>query len=240
MKKRIGIILDSLFVSKQIKDLIEFSNKSNNYKITTLIINELDKNKGNLASKVFSYIGRRGMNKFLSTAFFKAICKIEKIVIKRNPKFANFYDKHKLLEENFEIINVKPLVSKSGLVYRYDNTTIKSIKNANLDLLIRGGSGILRGEILSVCPNGVLSFHHADNDINRGGPPGFWEVYEKNPRTGFIIQRLKEELDGGDVFYKGFNTTSWFYSLNLVKLFEIANPFLHHVIEDITSDKPKI
>ena len=80
MKKRIGIILDSLFVSKQIKDLIEFSNKSNHYKITTLIINELDKNKGNLASKVFSYIGRRGMSKFLSTAFFKAICKIEKIL----------------------------------------------------------------------------------------------------------------------------------------------------------------
>ena len=98
----------------------------------------------------------------------------------------------------------------------------------------------MRGDILEVCPNGIISFHHADNDINRGGPPGFWEVYEKNPRTGFVIQRLKNELDGGDILYKGFISTSWFYSLNLAKLYEIANPFFHHVIENITSKKPKL
>ena len=109
-----------------------------------------------------------------------------------------------------------------------------------MDLLIRSGSGILRGEILDVCTNGVISFHHADNEINRGGPPAFWEVYERNPRTGFIIQRLKNELDGGDVLYKGFVTTSWFYSLNLAKLYEVSNPFFHQVLDDITSNKPRL
>ena len=106
--------------------------------------------------------------------------------------------------------------------------------------MIRAGGGILKGEILNVCPNGIISFHHGDNAVNRGGPPGFWEVYEKNPRTGFIIQRLKEELDGGDVLYKGFVATSWIYSLNLAKLYEVANPFFHYVIEDITSKNPKL
>ena len=110
----------------------------------------------------------------------------------------------------------------------------------NLDLLIRAGGGILKGEILTVCPKGVISFHHADNEVNRGGPPGFWEVYERNPRTGFIIQKLTNELDGGDVLYKGYIQTSWFYSLNLVRLYEVANPFLNKVINDITSTNPKL
>ena len=36
---------------------------------------------------------------------------------------------------------------------------------------------------------------------------------------------------------RGFIATSWFYSLNLANLYEIANPYLHYVIEDITSKK---
>ena len=36
----------------------------------------------------------------------------------------------------------------------------------NLDILIRGGNGILRGDILTVCQNGIISFHHANNEIN--------------------------------------------------------------------------
>ena len=68
----------------------------------------------------------------------------------------------------------------------------------------------------------------------------FWEIYEKLPRTGFIIQRLKNELDGGDVLYKGFIRTKWFYSLNLASLYEISNPFFHRVLEDITSINPTL
>ena len=49
---------------------------------------------------------------------------------------------------------------------------------------------------------GIISFHHGDNNINRGGPAGFWEVFNEEPSTGFIIQRLTEELDGGDVIFK--------------------------------------
>ena len=67
---------------------------------------------------------------------------------------------------------------------------IENIKKLNLDLLIRGGSGILQGNILNTCPLGIISFHHGDNRWNRGSPPAFWEVYFKKPSTGFIIQIL--------------------------------------------------
>ena len=240
MKKRVGIIVDSTTVSKQMSDLISLSKQSKNYEITTLVINNIEDKNKNLAFQISSYLHRRGLNKLLNNAFFQVVCKIESYLVKRARKFHNHYSKIKLKREDFITLDVKPQISKSGLTYRYDSEDIKRIKELGLDLLIRGGSGILRGDILDVCPNGVISFHHADNEINRGGPPGFWEVYERSPRTGFIIQRLKDELDGGDVLYKGFISTSWFYSLNLANLYEVANPFFHHVLEDITSGKPKL
>lgn len=240
MKKRIGIIIDSTNVSKQLSDLILLSKNSNTYEITALVINSVERNNSNLAMQIISYIKKRGFNKFINNVFFKAVFKVESNVVNCLCKFSNVYRKIKLNEECFDTIVVKPQISESGLVYRYDAEDVKRIKELHLDLLIRGGSGILRGSILDACPNGVISFHHADNEVNRGGPPGFWEVFERNPRTGFIIQRLKSELDGGDVLYRGFISTSWFYSLNLATLYEVATPFFHHVLEDITSENPKL
>ena len=240
MKKRVGIILDSTSISKQLMDLISISKKSENYEITALVINNVQHKKRNIGLQIASYIKRRGLQKFISNAVFKFVCKMESTVLKRMTKFNNFNSSSQLNKEDFVSINVNPKISKSGLVYRYEYEDIKRIKELNLDLLIRGGSGILRGDILDACPNGVISFHHADKDINRGSPPGFWEVYDRSARTGFVIQRLKDELDGGDVLYKGFVSTHWFYSLNRAHLCEVANPFFHRVLEDITSESPKL
>jgi hypothetical protein len=48
MKKKVGILIDSTYVSKRIYDLLQFSLKSNNYEITTLIVNNLDKKDSNI------------------------------------------------------------------------------------------------------------------------------------------------------------------------------------------------
>ena len=101
--------------------------------------------------------------------------------------------------------------------------------------MIRGGTGILKGEILKICKNGIISFHHGDNEFYRGSPPGFWEIINKEIRTGFIIQRLSEELDNGEVLFKGYFATHWVYTLNLINLLEKSNIFLHHVVDDLTS-----
>ena len=191
MKKRVGIIVDTTTVSKQLADLIALSKQSDKYEIIALVINKIESNNNNKIVQIASYVKRRGLYKFLNKAFFKIICIIESYIVKSISKFHDIYSKTKLNRDDFITINVKPQISKSGRIYRYDGEDIKRIKELNLDLLIRNGSGILRGDILNVCPNGVISFHYADNDINRGGPPGFWEVYYSNPRTGFIIQRLK-------------------------------------------------
>ena len=83
-------------------------------------------------------------------------------------------------------------------LFRYNEKDLQKIKSLNFNLLIRGGTGILKGEILKICKNGIISFHHGDNEFYRGSPPGFWEIINKEIRTGFIIQRLSEELDNGE------------------------------------------
>ena len=240
-KERVGIIVDSLNSSKQIFDYLKMSFDSKNYEITHLIVqkNSYLKNN-NLIEKVKNYLKKRGIKNFFSVVSFKILMKLESIFIKRIKKFSSFFKNYSLEEFKLKIIEVEPIISNNGLIYRYSEKDLEKIKSLNLNLLIRGGSGILKGEVLNICKNGIISFHHGDNEFYRGGPPGFWEIRNKEIRTGFIIQKLTEDLDNGDVFFKGYFQTHCVYTLNLINLLEKSNPFLHYVIEDLTSKSPKI
>jgi len=239
-KVRIGLILDNVQSSKMIHDFLEISKCSKHYEVTHLIIQKTQGYTGNIISKSLQYIKKQGLSKFLRHASFKVISNLEFLVIKRLGKFQSFFDTYDLLKFPVQVIEVDPVVSESGFVYRYSKDDLDKIRSQDLKLLVRGGSGILRGDILNVCENGIVSFHHADNNVNRGGPPGFWEVVNKEKRTGFIIQKLKDELDGGDVIFKGYFQTSFMYTMNLIKLYENSNPFLHLVIENLFSDPSSI
>jgi len=83
----------------------------------------------------------------------------------------------------------------------------KRIRSYHLDVLVRLGFRILRGGILQAARYGVWSYHHGDNKVNRGGPPGFWEVLEGHAVTGSILQRLNDELDNGTVLCRSFSAT---------------------------------
>lgn len=238
MKKlKVGLIVDSKIVSKQVDHLFQMSLKSDVYDISCLIIQETGQDKGKLLSKVIRYIIKNGVNNFIRRVNFKIIFKIESFFVKRKKAiFKDFFDKFDLGPYNLKSLHVKPDQSPSGFVYRYTKEDLEKIDSLNIDLLIRCGSGILRGGILDICPKGIISFHHADNDINRGGPPGFWEVLNKQKRTGFTIQLLNEELDGGEVIFKGFIPTSFFYTLNYVNLLNQSNIFLHKAIESLAAE----
>ena len=79
---------------------------------------------------------------------------------------------------------------------------LDEIGGLDADVALRLGFRILRGGALEVARHGVWSFHHGDNRAYRGGPAGFWEVAENAPTTGAILQRLSEDLDGGQVLFR--------------------------------------
>jgi hypothetical protein len=102
-------------------------------------------------------------------------------------------------------ISVAPI--KKRFVDRFPENAIRDIKGENLDVLLRFGFNILRGDILQCAKYGVWSYHHGDNEFYRGGPACFWEVVEGNPVSGVILQILTEELDAGKILYKGLFAT---------------------------------
>jgi len=216
-KLRVGYILDEGTQSSFVHDIIRRSRSAQHYSIELLIIQKT----------------RSPKSRTINRLCLAVIECLERIVVRRISKLASQYRRYPLETIEIEKLPITPQVSKSGFVYTCADEDLARIREKNLDVLLWGGGGILRGRILDLCPFGVLSFRHGDNNVNRGGPPGFWEVYFRAPCTGFVIQKLNSELDGGDVLFKGSIPTSTFFSLNQLKLTAKANVFLHLLLEKI-------
>lgn len=117
-----------------------------------------------------------------------------------------------LLDSTFEHLRISPLVSLNRLIHRFRQEDLERVGALNLDVLLRFGFNILKGDVLKVARFGVWSIHHSDNTFNRGDPPGFWEVFEGQNYTGATLQVLAEDIDNSVVVRKGLYPTfrySW-------------------------------
>ncbi len=76
------------------------------------------------------------------------------------------------------------------------------VREIKTDFLLRLGFNIIRGSILDAPVYGIWSFHHDDEQLIRGGPPGFWEVFLGHDTNGIILQRLSAKLDAGPIIDK--------------------------------------
>lgn len=106
------------------------------------------------------------------------------------------------------VLHVAP--ERTKVSDRFPTAAVDHVRSHDLDVLLRLGFRILRGPILSAARFGTWSYHHGDNRRYRGGPACFWEVLEGSPVTGTILQRLTEELDGGEVLYRSTGATNRF------------------------------
>jgi hypothetical protein len=102
-------------------------------------------------------------------------------------------------------LSVRP--RKQGFSDWFEDEDVERILEADLDVALRFGFRIMRGRSLAIARHGVWSYHHGDNRVNRGAPPGFWEVMEGTDLTGSVLQVLTEELDGGRVIYRSQAST---------------------------------
>ena len=127
--------------------------------------------------------------------------------------------------------------SKSGLYFDFSLKSLEQIKEKKIDLIVRCGSGILKGKILNITKFGVISIHNGDNRSNRGGPPGFWEVLNNEASSGFIIQKLNNELDGGDVIFRGNIMTASLWLMNDANITAKSNPFIKRIFNYVALNK---
>ncbi len=185
--KRVGILVDDLKIKSWQNKILQHIKDHNELELSVLIIN---KNKSEASNSGIFY------------RFFQAVDR--KMFKVTNDAFII-----KDIELNPDIPTVGINGIETRFSYRFSDEDIIAIKELNLDVLIRFGFGILKGGILDAARYGVWSLHHGDNKINRGGPPGFWEVVNKESITGVTLQRLSSDLDGGVVIEKSFTKTNF-------------------------------
>ena len=111
------------------------------------------------------------------------------------------------LVEGADLLRVEPL--RVRFVDRFRPQDVQRVRDAHLDVVLRFGFRIVKGEILEAARYGIWSLHHDDNRSYRGGPALFWEMYERNPESGTILQILTDSLDGGKVLYRSISSTNF-------------------------------
>lgn len=194
-KLKIGLMIDSTDVPYWVYLMIEKINQSNYAKIELLIVNGSKISKNSTLTKI-----KNNRNYFL----YKIYTKLENKIYKPELDVFTTYDLKDKLSKVKEITVIPKQTKYSDWIKPED---VKEILENDLDVIVRLGFRILRGDILKAAKCGVWSFHHGDNDVNRGGPAGFWEVFQNHPVTGSILQIINEELDEGKVLAKSYSTT---------------------------------
>lgn len=184
---KVGLLLDSLDVPVWQLRIIDFIKEHASFSIELIILND---------EKVVASNTNR--------LVYKLLRKLDRTLFK--VAHDNFTTKSvNGLVSGVEIIRVKPHRLKFTDEILSDD--VKVIHAKDLDILIRFGFRILKGQILTCTRYGVWSLHHGDNAVNRGGPPAFWEVVRQDAVTGVTLQFLTENLDGGKVLGKAFVKT---------------------------------
>ena len=108
-----------------------------------------------------------------------------------------------------------------GISTYFSDSDIEKIKSFNLDFILRFGFDIVRGDVLTCAKYGIWSYHHDDERVVRGGPPGFWEFMRKIPANGVILQQLTDKLDKGLILKRiQFDTTLHSYKFHLNRIYQ--------------------
>lgn len=230
--KRVGILIESTNCSKHFFDTVGELAKSKEVELFFLQ-NNSDATEENIWVKIKSKIKIKGLLRVVESVFFNLLTVMEQKVL--SLFFPDIKDHQKIISIDEFIKNkityIKPIYSASGIVVCYLDEDIDKIKSLNLDIIIVDSvSGILKGKILQAATKGILSLCYGDNRWKRGGPPAFWEVYLQKPSTGFVLQILTEELDGGPVIFRGSIPTRRSYTENIVDLYNESNPYLAKTI----------
>jgi len=192
---RIGLLIDAYDVPAWLEKMLEIINDAE-YATVELVV----KNKVPVPQR--SFLQKLKAN--LPVIFFRIYQVAERRLFRLHPDAFAVKDIAPLLK-NVPLIEVTPVQKKfSDYLPKED---IEKIKGHDIDVFLRLGFRILRGDALKIARYGVWSLHHGDNLENRGGPPGVWEVLMGWHKTGSVLQILSEDLDGGDVLYRSWTVT---------------------------------
>jgi hypothetical protein len=192
---RIGLLVDSLTQPRWVSKIINDIQASEFAEICLVVKNEATSES---LGRFQSYWKNR---KYLLYALYN---RVDNRVSLAEANAFEDVDVEQLLGD-VPVLRVMPVMKKFSDWFPDD--AVEQIRGYDLDVVISHGFRILRGEALRIAKYGVWSYHHGDNLVNRGGPPGFWEVLDASPISGAVLQVLSEDLDNGEVINRSWSRT---------------------------------
>lgn len=229
---RIGVMLDDWAPAEWMVRILEDIQSSGFATVCTVILN----NEPQPQPQSFP---RRLWRLLTTGSSFRSLLweKYVQFDARRHPELGKVFAPRdvSVLLKGAAVIETLPL--RKGFVHRFEQEDIERIRLQELDVILRFGFNVIRGEILKCARHGVWSYHHGDNNEYRGGPAAFWEMYERNPLTGVILQVLTDELDGGQVVCRSYCPTQSFDSLlvNRVSQYRTGMPFVMRCLRQLAS-----
>jgi len=180
-----------------------------------------DARKGNEENSIQSKSGVRSTLKpgnLLARLLLRMQSKVETAILSRK----QYHDKDRIVEELKKVNTLKLRPHKEGFSAVFSAADTVQIENFKLDLILKFGFNSIQGAILEVANYGIWSFDHTDNDLNRGGPSGFWEIVIKKPTVSVTLHQLTPELDRNLVIDKAFINYHWSMCRTRERIFETS------------------
>ncbi|MDC6363545.1 MULTISPECIES: glucosamine inositolphosphorylceramide transferase family protein [Flavobacteriaceae] len=194
-KLKIGVLIDQYQISSWENSILQELVNSPYAEITVLVKKKVGKTTQDTFSEKLKKYGR--------VFLYEQYMKLEQRLISLSPDAFEPKD----IRETVSVPELTVETTETAFSDRVVEEDIAKIKDYKLDVLLRFGFRILRGNILKCSKYGVWSYHHGDNNVNRGGPAGVWEVIKGWDETGVILQILTEDLDGGVKLFESYSST---------------------------------
>jgi len=139
---------------------------------------------------------------FIGTVEFSKIAL--KKLIELNAQIVGVCTKEKS-EFNSDFADLRPLCEKNKIPYKFtDNVNSKDncdwIKSFNPDIIFCfGWSNLLKKNILTLAPMGVLGFHPSELPKNRGRHPLIWALVLGLKKSASTFFFMNEGIDSGEI-----------------------------------------
>ena len=148
---RIGLLVDSVTVSKYVYDFAQWAQSQSNIAVTHLILHPrpeiaLKHQRGFMPGQIDS-AKSKGLLRNLAEAALSLVDRFERAIIKRSKTHSEHVLEFDLSPLVADKIVISPIESKSAsrLVYQFSEYDIRKVKDLELDLLLRCGTCTLRG-----------------------------------------------------------------------------------------------
>ncbi len=155
---RLGLLVDSLIQPQWVYVMLERVLRESHADLVLVVRNQTAKDNIPWYKRLWRARG---------TLLYSIYCRIEKKLFSvEHDAFAP-----KDISPLFKLAKQIDVLPKQGkFTDTFPDDTVAQIRAERIDVLLRLGFRILKGEILQSASCGVWSFHHGDPDLHRGGP----------------------------------------------------------------------